>query len=186
MAPEADAAGTFPPAFLLTSGMAEHRRVEPRGIVGTGMATDPERIRDVEDEHERRARAWRSPPERGFGDVLAEAPARGALEDDATDDREGQRQRGRRSPASASADAAAGDEEGERAGDGAAAGATGKGSPSASSSSRSSSASSKPLPRVPPDPREAMLRRQLEAPPRGRGSARSAETPPTGKARKPT
>jgi hypothetical protein len=29
--------------------MADHRRVEPRHIVGTGMATDPERIQQVPD-----------------------------------------------------------------------------------------------------------------------------------------
>jgi hypothetical protein len=61
--------------------MADHRRVEPRHIVGTGMATDPERIQQVADEAERRARAWRPPPEAAFDEVLGRAPARGELAD---------------------------------------------------------------------------------------------------------
>ncbi len=61
--------------------MAEHRRVEPRQIAGTGMATDPERIQQVVDDAERRARAWRPAPEAGFGDVLGRAPPRGELAD---------------------------------------------------------------------------------------------------------
>lgn len=52
----------------------DHRRVEPRGIVGTGMLTDPERIAALEREAARRERAWRDAPERGFGAVLEEAP----------------------------------------------------------------------------------------------------------------
>jgi hypothetical protein len=58
--------------------MAEHRRVEPRGIIGTGMATDPERLRTIEEEHERHRRAWRNAPEiegrPTFGDVLSVTP----------------------------------------------------------------------------------------------------------------
>lgn len=65
--------------------MADHRRVEPRQIAGTGMATDPERIQQVADDAERRARAWRPPPEAGFGDILGRAPARGELADAAPD-----------------------------------------------------------------------------------------------------
>lgn len=61
--------------------MAEHRRVEPRQIAGTGMATDPERIQQVIDDAERRSRAWRPAPEAGFGDVLGRAPPRGELAD---------------------------------------------------------------------------------------------------------
>jgi len=56
--------------------MAEdHRRVEPRQIVGTGMATDPDRIVRVQQDAERTARAWRDAPEESFGDVLQRAPA---------------------------------------------------------------------------------------------------------------
>ncbi|MBI5494642.1 MAG: hypothetical protein HY904_06400 [Deltaproteobacteria bacterium] len=54
--------------------MAEtHRRVEPRSIVGTGMATDPERLRDIE---QRQARMERDHalPKRKFGEVITEAP----------------------------------------------------------------------------------------------------------------
>jgi len=61
--------------------MAEHRRVEPRQIGGTVMATDPERSQQVVDDAERRARAWRPAPEAGFGDVLGRAPPRGELAD---------------------------------------------------------------------------------------------------------
>ena len=42
--------------------MAEsHRRVEPRGIVGTGMATDPDRIRDIEQRAARMERDYKLP-----------------------------------------------------------------------------------------------------------------------------
>ena len=62
--------------------MAEdHRRVEPRSIVGTGMATDPERVEQVADEAARRERANRAPPAQSFRDVLVSAPARGEFED---------------------------------------------------------------------------------------------------------
>src|SRR5687768_484961 len=75
--------------------MAQHRRVEPRGIIGTGMATDADKIRDIEHEQEKRVRTWHDAPERGFGDVLAEAPAKGELEDD---DDEDPRKRKKRAP----------------------------------------------------------------------------------------
>jgi hypothetical protein len=52
----------------------DHRRVEPRGIVGTGMATDPERIQDVQDEYDRHLRSWRDAPKKSFGQVLEEGP----------------------------------------------------------------------------------------------------------------
>jgi hypothetical protein len=61
--------------------MAEHRRVEPRQIAGTGMATDPERIQQVVDDAERHTRAWRPAPGVGFGDVLDRTPARSELAD---------------------------------------------------------------------------------------------------------
>jgi hypothetical protein len=63
----------------------EHRRVEANSIIGSGMSTDPEKIREVEDEHERVMRQRREKPKRGFNDVLAEAPARASHEDDDED-----------------------------------------------------------------------------------------------------
>ncbi len=72
--------------------MAEdHRRVEPRQIVGTGMATDPSRIEDIEREAERKKRAWRNAPEQAFGDVLSRAPKAtdvDVVEEDAPEDAE--------------------------------------------------------------------------------------------------
>lgn len=52
----------------------EHRRVESRGIIGSGMATDPDRIRDVEAEYERRMRQDRERPAKSFAATLEEAP----------------------------------------------------------------------------------------------------------------
>ena len=75
--------------------MAEdHRRVESRHIVGTGMATDPERLQEISDEAARRERAWRDAPERGFGEVLQTAPAKGALADDVEADPRQQKKEG--------------------------------------------------------------------------------------------
>jgi hypothetical protein len=54
--------------------MPEHRRIESRGIIGTGMATDPERLRDLERRAERFARD-RNLPKRKFGDVISGASA---------------------------------------------------------------------------------------------------------------
>lgn len=52
----------------------DDRRIEPRPpLSGSGMLTDPERIRDLEAEAARRERAWRKPPRQGFGDVLGHA-----------------------------------------------------------------------------------------------------------------
>ncbi len=59
----------------------EHRRVEPRSIVGTGMLTDPERIEALQHENERLERTWRERPKKGFGEVLSETPARQEDED---------------------------------------------------------------------------------------------------------
>lgn len=68
---------------MVRSGMAEHRRVEPRmGLAGTGMATDVDRLKDIEGEYARRARAWRDAPEKGFGEVLEDAPSKGELEEE--------------------------------------------------------------------------------------------------------
>lgn len=54
--------------------MAEtHRRVEPRGIVGTGMLNDPDRLRDIEQRAERFMRD-RQLPKKKFGEVIATAP----------------------------------------------------------------------------------------------------------------
>jgi hypothetical protein len=58
----------------------EHRRVEPNSIVGTGMRTDPEHIREVAEERERVLRQRREKPKKGFGDVLQDAPARNVEE----------------------------------------------------------------------------------------------------------
>ena len=55
--------------------MAEdHRRVEGRSIIGTGMATDPDRIRDIEEEHARRERQDQDRPAKSFAATLDEAP----------------------------------------------------------------------------------------------------------------
>lgn len=64
----------------------DHRRVEARSIVGTGMATDPERLQRIEDEAARRERAWRDAPAEGFGSVLGATPARGQMADATTPD----------------------------------------------------------------------------------------------------
>lgn len=50
-----------------------HRRVEPRSIIGTGMATDPDRVRELEQRAARFERD-RNLPKRKFGDVIASAP----------------------------------------------------------------------------------------------------------------
>jgi hypothetical protein len=163
--------------------MAEHRRVEPRQIVGTGMASDPERFRSVDEEKERRARAWRDPPEKGFGAVLEEAPARGELEDEPAEGQPGRRApRGRRDPrdekppseAAALSTAALAGSDGDAAQER-------DGPPTPEVKARTPARS---LPRVPPDPRERLLREQLRASARASPS-RSTDTPPTGKTRKP-
>lgn len=66
----------------------EDRKVEARPAVsGSGMLTDPERIRKLEAERARRERAWREAPERSFGEVLQDRPvADEELTDDAEDD----------------------------------------------------------------------------------------------------
>ena len=52
----------------------EHRRVEPRGIIGSGMATDPDRIRELESEQARRERTDKGKPKRSFASALEEEP----------------------------------------------------------------------------------------------------------------
>jgi hypothetical protein len=141
--------------------MAEHRRVEPRNIVGTGMTADPERIRDIEDEHERRARAWREAPERGFGDVLEKAPAKGELiDEDAEDPRKRKRKDVTAAPGEPSAPAPV--------------------QLDAPAPASAAPAPSKPLPRVPPDPRERALRAKLAQNLAQPKLATSGDTPPTG------
>ena len=160
--------------------MAEHRRVESRGvIVGTGMLSDVDRIRDVEADKERKERAWRNAPERGFGDVLSTAPAKAELEEEEHDD-----PRKKRPPPELPANAPAPVDmatssltdvakEATKDAKQRAASKPGKGDPS--------------LPKFAPDPRERMLRAQLAknlAAPKG---SSSVDTPPTGShSRKPT
>ena len=52
----------------------DHRRVEPRSIIGTGMATDPDRIREIDADQARRERSGDGPPKRSFATVLEEEP----------------------------------------------------------------------------------------------------------------
>lgn len=53
--------------------MAEtHRRVEPRGVVGTGMLNDPDRLRDIEQRADRFMRD-RNLPKKKFGEVISTA-----------------------------------------------------------------------------------------------------------------
>ena len=157
--------------------MAEHRRVESRGIVGTGMASDPDRIRELDDEKARKERAWRDAPEKGFGDVLKDAPARGELADDDGDPRNHKRPRD--GAAEAAMAAAAIEPGGASASSTPAVGAPSTPAPSAPPATA--------LPRVPRDPREAMLRKKLEAAQRAPKPVLTGDTPPTGShARKPT
>lgn len=126
----------------------EHRRVEPNSIVGTGMRTDPERIREVEDEQERILRRRREKPRRGFGDVLESAPAWHGDEEEEEPAR-------RASPAAEAAEL-----EPESDADDAAA-AEERGSAPAPVALDAEPAE-KALPRVPPDPRVAQLNRMLD------------------------
>ena len=52
----------------------DHRRIEPRGIIGTGMATDPDRIRELEEEQARKERHSLGKPKRSFSTALEEEP----------------------------------------------------------------------------------------------------------------
>ncbi|MCP4504421.1 MAG: hypothetical protein GY822_31300 [Deltaproteobacteria bacterium] len=58
----------------------EHQRVETRAsISGTGMKTDPERIRDLQHDAERMERTWKDTPEEDFLEVLGRTDAKGEL-----------------------------------------------------------------------------------------------------------
>jgi hypothetical protein len=123
--------------------MAEHRRVEARTVIaGTGMASDVDRLRDIEADTQRKQRMWRDAPDKDFGEVLSDAPVKGELEEQEPVDQRKRRQRDPReaalSAASSAALVGAAVVEGARAD---------KGAPD--------------LPRVPPDPRERVLRAQL-------------------------
>mgnify|MGYP001276312723 CR=1 FL=1 len=60
----------------------DHRRVEPRGIIGTGMATDPDRIRELEEEQARKERHGFGKPKRSFSKALEDEPAKRSGESD--------------------------------------------------------------------------------------------------------
>ena len=61
--------------------MAEtHRRVEARSIVGTGMSTDPERIREIELRKARMERDYNL-PQKQFGEVMGKPAKTGAPKD---------------------------------------------------------------------------------------------------------
>ena len=142
--------------------MAQHRRVEARkGIIGTGMASDVERLRDVEADKERKERAWRAAPEKGFGEVLTEAPAKGELEDESPDDPR-KRQKAPTLPEGAPSSSAMAN--------------------AAVSPERVKGAlPAKPeLPKVAPDPRERMLREKLASSLRSPKVPAPVDTPPTG------
>lgn len=124
----------------------EHRRVEPRGIVGSGMLTDPERVEQLEHDRDRRERAWREAPKRKFGEVLEEAPAR-APEDDEREQRD-QRRRNAKADDTKAREA---DEDDAKA---------------ASAPAPVDVTSDQPLPRVPPDPRMARLQAMLAPKPK--------------------
>lgn len=167
--------------------MAGHRRVEPRtALAGTGMATDVDRVQDLEGDYERRARAWREAPERGFGEVLDQSPARGQLEEDEAQDPRRRPQRPPTAPSEVDMAKAA--------------------AASAAAEPPARELPARAAPRVRPDPRAVALHRQLEKQvlreplrPRSGGDGAmpeplrvgtgASETPPTGnpgsRARKP-
>lgn len=130
--------------------MAEdHRRVEPRSIIGTGMSTDPERVEALLHERERRERGWRHPPEKGFGAVLEETPAAHQLDEERADERRPHSASGARGRTSE----APRDDDGDP-------------SVSAGDAAEKAEKAEKTLPRVPPDPRMQRLQ-QWQAPARG-------------------
>ncbi len=136
----------------------KHRRVESRNIVGTGMATDAQRIDDLEVERARAERAWRDAPKKGFGEVLDETPA---MELDDEDDEDPRRRKRREQDEQARGDDV------ERA--------------RIAASTTIEDAKPKPAPplkRRPPDPREALMRKALAA--RGDPPAGTATSPPAG------
>ncbi len=140
--------------------MAEdHRRVEPRSIVGTGMVNDPERLEKIGEEAARRERATRERPAAPFGEVLGHAPAKGSLIDDVEPDPK------RAAAVVVEGEAAAAEE-------------------AAKQPAPEKRTSSKPLPSL-TDPREKLLRQKLalleKAAPKK--PLLSSETPPTGNSR---
>jgi hypothetical protein len=97
---------SFEDRGLRDSMANQHRRVEPRSIIGTGMATDPDRIRDIEHRAERMQRDH-ALPKRKFGEVIAAAgvtPPPGTELDDAPPQRD---LRGHKPPPSAASRASA-------------------------------------------------------------------------------
>jgi hypothetical protein len=137
--------------------MAEqHRRVEPRQIVGTGMATDREEIERLQAEKARFDRAWREPPAEKFGDVMQRAPARADLEDDpdAYPDRRKKKSAAPEAPDSAR-DAPDDDEPDDDT--------KGMAAPTPAPDAKRAAAKvgQRALPRA-PDPRERLLRAQLQ------------------------
>lgn len=155
----------------------DHRRVEPRSIVGTGMATDPERVEQVADEAARRERATRAPPANSFSAVLVTAPARGDLEDAAPV------RDPRRKPDDAgdNADNAANADDANNADT---AGAAAAPVTTTAATEKAKATSSKPRPSL-PDPRERLLREKfakLQGAPAS-PSRQPGVTPPTGSSR---
>lgn len=115
------------------------------------MASDVDRLKDIEGDYERRMRGWRDAPERGFGAVLEDAPAHGELEEE---ERPDPRRRPKRPPqAPAEVEMAA------------AATAAPPTEPTAEPTPKTAEPKKLPPkgPRVPPDPRAAALHRQLQA-----------------------
>lgn len=125
----------------------EHRRVEPRGVVGSGMLTDPERIEQLEHDRDRRERDWREAPKRKFGEVLTEAPAR-LPDDDAEASAPEDRRRQKKQPDENEARAQAGE---------------GGDEPAAAAPAPVDVGDAAPLPKVPPDPRMARLHAMLSS-----------------------
>lgn len=121
----------------------EHRRVEPRSIVGTGMLTDPDRIEALQHEREKMERTWRERPKRGFGEVLLETPGKPPEEE-----REDPRRR-RRAAREARPE---GEPDAEQGGEASV----------AASDDEAARAAARPPPRVPPDPRMRRLHELLE------------------------
>lgn len=61
--------------------MDDHRRVEQRGIVGTGMATDPESIEELVETANRRKRSEKPKPKKTFHKVFQEEQEHASKED---------------------------------------------------------------------------------------------------------
>lgn len=124
------------------------------------MANDVERLRDIEADKARKERAWRKPPEQGFADVLTQAPAQGALEDESPDD-----PRKKKPPHAVALSASS------------AAAMPG----AAVSPAAIAPAQPKPeVPRVPPDPRERLLRAQVARDLASSRATATLDTPATG------